>query len=167
MSSVNYAYFYKNSIRREFSFGQPIFAYAYSQRQFELNIDILKQSQDNYNMDKLSTIERERNMSLPDIYRRFFDKCTYSIPANLVGTDLWNNTTFDLQEGAAELLEEDGIDNFLDIDDFVFMIHQGYMFWYFKANGDADPVVYGYYEGKYKPDNLGHFSEFVKKYMEQ
>jgi hypothetical protein len=62
-----------------------------------------------------------------------------------------NNSYHDLNEGAVELLKDDGIDNFIESDDFVFMMHQGYMFWYFKANGDTDPIVYGYYEGKLKP----------------
>ncbi len=115
-------------------------------------------------MDKLSRIESERHISLPDIYRRFYNLCSISIPANLVGTDLWNSNRFDLNEGALELLEEDKIDNFLTSDDFVFMMHQGYFFWYFKANGDTDPMVYGYHEGKLKPDNLGRFSDFIKEY---
>ena len=82
----------------------------------------------------------------------------------MVGTDLWNNNRFDLIEGAVELLAEDGINNFLQGDDFVFMMHQGYMFWYFKANGDPDPIVYGYHEGKYEPDNFGRFSDFIKEF---
>jgi hypothetical protein len=44
------------------------------------------------------------------------------------------------------------------------MMHQGYIFWYFKANGDPDPDVFGYYQGKIKPDNLGRLSEFLKRY---
>lgn len=117
-------------------------------------------------MDKLSRIEIERKISLPKIYRDFYTHCSYSIPTNLVGTDLWNNIGFDLTDEAIELLQENGIENFLEEDDFVFMMHQGYIFWYFKANGDINPDVYGYQEGKLKPDNLGLFSDFVKEYME-
>ena len=115
-------------------------------------------------MDKLKTIETEFNISFPDIYRRFYALCSISTPANLVGTDLRNNNLFDLNQAAVELLEEGGVDNFLESDDFVFMMHQGYIFWYFKANGDTDPIVYGYHEGKLKPDNLGYFSDFAKEY---
>lgn len=118
-------------------------------------------------MDKLSRIESERQISLPNIYRRFYDLCSFSMPANLVGTDLWNNCWFDLNEAAVELLDEESVENFLDREDFVFMIHQGYIFWYFKANGDSDPTVYGYHEGNLKPDNLGQFSDFIKKYTEK
>lgn len=119
-------------------------------------------------MGKLNKIENECNISFPNVYRDFYALCSSSMPSNLIGADLINNYSFsDLRNGAIELLEEDGVDNFLKNDDFVFMMHQGYMFWYFKANGDSDPIVYGYYEGKLKPDNLGHFSDFVKEYTEK
>lgn len=115
-------------------------------------------------MDKLSRLEKERNILLPNIYRSFYNRCSSSIPSNLIGTDLWNNNRFDLNEGAVELLEEDGVSNFLESDDFVFMMHQGYIFWYFKANGETDPMVYGYDESKLKSENLGCFSNFIKEY---
>lgn len=114
--------------------------------------------------DKLNSIENKYQILLPKIYKDFYNLCSFSVPANLVGSDLWNDNRFDLNEGAVELLAEDGINNFLQGDDFVFMIHQGYMFWYFKANGDPDPIVYGYHEGKYEPDNFGRFSDFIKEF---
>jgi hypothetical protein len=80
-------------------------------------------------MKKLRSIENKYHILLPEIYRAFFNLCSSSIPANLVGTDLWNNNRFDLNQGAVELLEEDGVNNFLESNDFVFIMHQGYMFW--------------------------------------
>lgn len=115
-------------------------------------------------MDRLSKIEQEAQISLPEKYKAFYRLCSLSIPASLVGTDLVNNYS-DLQQGAIELLEEDGAENFLDDKDFVFMMHQGYMFWYFRADGDPDPVVFGYYEGQLKPDNKGRFSSFIEEYL--
>ena len=116
-------------------------------------------------MDKLSRIEDKYHILLPKVYRDFYELCSSTIADSLVGTDLINNYSyFDLRNGADELLQEDGIDNFLESDDFVFMMHQGYMFWYFKANGDSDPIMYGYYEGKLKPDTFGRFSDFIKEY---
>jgi hypothetical protein len=114
-------------------------------------------------MSRLSRIEQENQISLPEIYKDFYRLCSNSIPANLIGTDLRNSYS-ELNQWAIELLEEDGVENFLDDKDFVFMMHQGYMFWYFKADGIPDPIVYGYYENKLKPDNLGHLSEFIKMY---
>jgi len=117
-------------------------------------------------MDKLSKIEKEFHILLPAVYKDFYNLCSFSIPGNLVGTDLVNNYSYAyLKTGAVELLKDDGIDNFIESDDFIFMMHQGYMFWYFKANGDTDPIVYGYYEGKLKTDNFGRFSDFIKDYL--
>lgn len=112
-------------------------------------------------MGMLSKIEQERNIILPDIYKDFFRQCKRSIPADLAGTDL-DNTKGELTEGAWELLAEDGVENFLHEKDFVFMMHQGYMFWYFRADGDPDPMVYGYAETELKPRAFKRLSEFCK-----
>ncbi len=114
-------------------------------------------------MSRLSKIEQGRQIIVPELFKDFFSFCSYSLPKDLVGTDLLNDHA-DLNEWATELLAEDGTENFLNVDDLVFMMHQGYIFWYFKANGDPDPDVFGYYQGKIKPDNLGRLSEFLKRY---
>jgi|SRR5215831_20512770 len=113
-------------------------------------------------MDKLTREERERNIILLDIYRTFYYYCAAGLPPGLVGTDLFHPGS-DLNESAIRLLEEDGVENFLEPDDFVFMMHQGYFFFYFKANGDPDPIVFGYYEQKLKPENFGPLSLFIQK----
>ena len=115
-------------------------------------------------MSSLTKIEQRRKIVLPELYKDFFNYCSHSIPKNLVGTDLLNDHS-ELNEWAVELLAEDGISNFLDADDLVFMMHQGYIFWYFKADGTPDPIVFGYFQNKLKPDNLGHLSEFTKQYL--
>lgn len=115
-------------------------------------------------MDKLTKLENNNHILLPKVYRDFYALCSRSVPANLVGTDLWNNNRFDLNEAAVELLQENNMENFLQSDDFVFMMHQGYIFWYFKANGDPDPIVFRYHEGDAGPYNFGRFSGFIKEY---
>lgn len=114
-------------------------------------------------MANILKLEKERQIILPEVYKDFYNLCSYSIPNNLIGTDLLNHYS-ELNEWAADLLEEDGIEIFLEADDLVFMMHQGYMFWYFKADGNPDPIVHGYYEGKLKPENFGRFSDFIKEY---
>jgi hypothetical protein len=114
-------------------------------------------------MDKLSRLEKERKIILPEVYKEFYNRCSYSVPEGLTGTDLLNHYP-DLHHWANELIKQDGIDNFLEEDDFVFMMHQGYVFWYFKADGNPDPTIYGYHEKKLTPDNLGSLSAFVKEY---
>ena len=115
-------------------------------------------------MEELKRFERENKVSLPKLYNDFYKYCDSSIPDNLIGVSLVNHNT-NLFKWATELLDEDGVENFLDKDDFVFMMNQGYIFWYFKANGNSDPIVFGYHEGKLKPDNFGPLSEFLKRYL--
>ena len=81
----------------------------------------------------------------------------------MVGTDLRNDTD-ELNNWALELLAECGVVNFLEKDDFVFMMHQGYMFWYFKADGNANPDVYFYHEGRLLPNKEFPLKEFLNNY---
>jgi len=114
-------------------------------------------------MDALLYIESQRKIFLPQGYKDFYTRCAISIPENLVGTDLINNST-DLNQWAQELLAENKVNNFLNRDDFVFMMHQGYMFWYFKATGEPDPIVYGYRVNNIGPDKHARFSEFIHQF---
>jgi len=109
----------------------------------------------------LSRIEQERKIALPEIYKDFFRRSLCSMPADLAGTDL-DNTTGVLTEGANELLMENSVENFLHEKDFVFMMHQGYMFWYFRADGDPDPLVYGYQERQMRPEKIQPLSSFLQ-----
>ena len=115
-------------------------------------------------MNELTRIERERNILLPQVYKDFYNLCSSSLPQNLVGTDLVNNYE-ELNNWAVDLLNEDKAENFLSPDHFVFMMHQGYIFWYFKADGNPDPTVYVYRENKLIPDALQPFSKFIKDYI--
>lgn len=115
-------------------------------------------------MDDLSKFEKQEGIILPKHYKNFYQLCVRAVPKKLTGTDLFNYN-WQLKQWAKELLEEDGADNFLNEDDFVFMMHQGYIFWYFKADGDENPIVYGYHEGKLIPDKIDKFSVFMKDYI--
>jgi len=90
-------------------------------------------------MEKLDKIEKESNFIFPLIYKNFYEKCKFSTPKGFVGTDLFNEYK-ELKIWALELIDEDGIENFLTDTDFVFMMHQGYMFWYFNANGEISKL---------------------------
>ncbi|MEO7486978.1 MAG: hypothetical protein ABIU77_07740 [Ferruginibacter sp.] len=101
---------------------------------------------------------------LPEVYNNFIIRRRRKMPTDLIGTDL-HDAKNELNIEAVELLKENGINNFLAKDDFVFMMHQGYTFWYFKADGNPDPIVYGFQEGKTEPDNHGNFSNFIKEFL--
>jgi hypothetical protein len=103
-------------------------------------------------------VQKER---FPKAYLKFQRDCRWSIPSWLVGTDI----AFDLQgfnSDAVELLKEADSQLELDSDDFVFLMHQGYIFYFFKLNGDENPKVFGYSEGHTEFKCFGSFTEFIK-----
>ena len=114
-------------------------------------------------MKKLNELEKKLNLTFPLIYKKFYLECQKSIPKTMIGTDLYHDKN-ELKEWALELLKEDNAENFLTEKDFVFMMHQGYIFWYFKANGDENPNVYFYREMSLKPDRLTDLKIFLSDY---
>ena len=114
-------------------------------------------------MNNLNEAEIKHGLSFPEIYKDFYKRCESSIPKRMVGTDLFNNHK-ELNKWAKELLEEDNAENFLNNDDFVFMMHQGYMFWYFKANGKENPKVHFYCEGQITPKEICTLEYFIANY---
>ncbi|RXK60643.1 SMI1/KNR4 family protein [Lacibacter luteus] len=111
-------------------------------------------------MNTISNIEQTKGIILPDLYKDFYRSCSIGIPEKLIGSDLPNHY-LELEKFAKELLADNSVINFLEPDDFVFIMHQGYQFWYFKADGKKDPIVYGYTEGNTQPDNFGVLSKFI------
>lgn len=114
-------------------------------------------------MDILNEIENISEIRFPKIYRDFYKLCENSTPKGMVGSDLFNKYK-ELNNWAKELLEEDNVENFLEVDDFVFLMHQGYMFWYFKANGNENPKVYFYYEGQRWPKEVCLLKDFIENF---
>ncbi|QXP58449.1 SMI1/KNR4 family protein [Olleya sp. HaHaR_3_96] len=115
-------------------------------------------------MEKLNILEKTLNLTFPSTYRNFYIECQKSIPKGLIGTDLYHDKS-KLKEWALELLKEDNAENFLTENDFVFMMHQGYMFWYFSADGSENPNVYFYREMSLKPDKITDLKTFLSEYQ--
>lgn len=111
----------------------------------------------------LKELEIKENLNFPDIYKTFYESCLKKTPTKMIGSDLVGEE-YELLKWAIQLLEENQIDNFLEANDFVFMMHQGYMFWYFKADGTPNPDVFYYREGKSKPEREFPLSEFIRQY---
>ncbi len=72
-----------------------------------------------------------------------------------IGSDCSFDDVPKLREWADELLEENSFPCKLKDDDFVFWMHQGYMFYYFNLSEGDDPPVYYYSEA-------AEISSFVK-----
>lgn len=94
-------------------------------------------------ISKLINISPSR--TLPQTYLDFMNKAGNGIEF-LVGTNYSMNYIFDLKEWAIELLEENNFIKKLTDNQFIFMMHQGYMFWFFNLNEGDDPAVYSYNE---------------------
>ena len=114
-------------------------------------------------MDIFKEIEEKQGLKFPKIYFDFYQSCEKKIPQKMIGSDLFNHEK-ELKEGAIELLRESNIDNFLSYNDFVFMMHQGYMFWYFKADGIENPEVYFYHETQNGPKHICSLKKFIKNF---
>jgi len=110
----------------------------------------------------LKLIENNYEYSLPIQYKKFYLQCEKSIPKNLIGTDLVNKYK-ELNKWASELLKDDNAEFEIEKEDFVFMMHQGYIFWFFKVNGNENPMVYEYFEGALKADKKSLLEEFLKE----
>ncbi len=113
---------------------------------------------------ELKLIEGNYDFSLPKQYKKFYLQCEKSIPKNLIGTDLVNKYK-ELNKWANELLKEDNAEFEIEKEDFVFMMHQGYIFWFFKVNGNENPMVYEYFEGALKADKKLLLEDFLKEYI--
>jgi hypothetical protein len=118
----------------------------------------------NEKLKRLKLIESNYDFNLPQKYKQFYLRCEKSIPENLIGTDLVNEYN-ELNVWANELLKEDSAEFEIGKDDFVFMMHQGYIFWYFKVNGNENPMVYGYYEEARVADKKMLLNDFLKEYI--
>lgn len=65
----------------------------------------------------------------------------------------------ELKEGALEVLEECNFKKRISDDQFVFMGHQGYMYWFFNLNDGDNPPVY-FFEETY--DDIYTQGDFIK-----
>ncbi|WP_051530636.1 SMI1/KNR4 family protein [Ruminococcus flavefaciens] len=93
------------------------------------------------------------NIKLPSAYVEFMRYAGNGL--FWVGSDYGFNEVPELKEWADELLEENCFPHKMKEDYFVFWMHQGYMFYFFKLSEGDDPPVYYYSE-------CAQISDFVK-----
>jgi hypothetical protein len=118
--------------------------------------------------DEISTLEARYHLSLPKLYKEFLREMGHRAGSFYQGTDFFYESLFDLRESAEELLREDESRFQLPDDAFVFFMHQGYQFMYFRtANRDDDPPVFNYLEGYSVPRQAyDSFSTFLLESVE-
>jgi hypothetical protein len=110
-----------------------------------------------------SQIERleEKSGPLPASYKAYLLIAGRRPPRGWVGTDCTIGILADVRRWAEEVLRENGQPP-LPGRAFVFMMHQGYQFYYFEADGRSDdPPVFYYMEGEAVVRKFDRLSEMV------
>lgn len=114
------------------------------------------------NPNDIDRLERDLGFKLPVAYRAYLRVCGTHPPKSLVGSDCVMTDLRDNQEAAMEMLTEDEAEWSLPTKAVVFLMHQGYIFFYFDAAESHDPAVFRYYEGDQKPTRVDdRFSYWV------
>ena len=118
---------------------------------------------------EIAEIEARTSMSLPSVYHKFLLQVGRRAGLFYEGSDMFYPRVLELREAACELLQEAHNNFVLPIDAFVFFMHQGYQFMYFRVvAGDDDPPIYNYIEGDTMPKQAYEsFSGFVKNSVEE
>jgi SMI1-KNR4 cell-wall len=99
-------------------------------------------------------LERQLGRTVPAAYQEFLRWMGHGAGNFMIGTDLFypwipriGEDPWALTLGARELLDENAFPEPLPGDAFVFSMHQGYTFQFFRLSAGDDPPVYWYSEG--------------------
>src|SRR5262245_43287578 len=97
----------------------------------------------------IDRLEKHLGLPIPAAYRAYLAIAGAAPPPELVGSDCHDHYLFKLHDWAIELLKESGEPFRLPDDAIVFLMHQGYQFFYLHADGVSDdPPVYYYFENR-------------------
>jgi hypothetical protein len=98
---------------------------------------------------EIQALETAIGFSLPSAYiQNFLIPLGKGAGVFLQGEDCFYDQLLDLQSGARELLLEEKFPEVLPADAFVFWMHQGYQFAFFRIGEGEDPPVYHFEEGQ-------------------
>lgn len=118
---------------------------------------------------ELHLLEQKTGARLPEAYREFLRWMGHGAGNFLQGTDVFYQQLDGLNSAAQELLLENGIADELPEDAFVFYMHQGYQFMFFRLLEGDDPPIYFFGEGtgqEHLTQLYQHFSDFLKQEIE-
>ena len=119
--------------------------------------------------EEVRRLGQQVGLSLPEAYKEFLLWMGHGAGGFLRGSDCFYKQLIPLQRWAVELMEEDGFTAPLPADAFVFLMHQGYQFDFFRTGEGDDPPVYYYFEGA-KEGSITivypHFSELLLALVE-
>src|SRR5436190_23038579 len=102
--------------------------------------------------EEVAALEEELGARFPAAYKAFLFILGRDGGSDFVGSDCTIRHLPHLRGGADELLRRCGSQDTLPERAFVFLMHQGYSFFYFVADQTSeDPPVYAYLEGDPAP----------------
>lgn len=117
---------------------------------------------------QVAEVEASFGRPLPASYREFLLAAGQWAGDLFKGTDILFPRVVELNDGAVELLAEGDSDFSLPPDAFVFLMHQGYQFMFFRATEGDDPPVYHYHEGDDAPRRISDsFSNYMLDCIEE
>lgn len=108
--------------------------------------------------------EQQQGITLPSIYKDFLKMMGHGAGKFLRGSDCFYQHLPRIQEWAKQLLVENDFTEALPEDAFVFFMHQGYQFSFFRLSEGDNPPTYSYCEGQQEPyfvKSHDTFSDFL------
>lgn len=115
---------------------------------------------------EVTELEKKFQVVLPHEYKEFLLIMGKGAGEYMLGSSCFYEDLFNLHEWAREIMAENDLPE-LPSKAFVFWMHQGYMFTYFIANGDPNPKVYFYTEGKEMNDFVLKCDSLIDFYNQQ
>jgi SMI1 / KNR4 family (SUKH-1) len=120
--------------------------------------------------EQLVRLEGWYGYPLPQSYREFLLWMGSWGGGLLVGSDCFYGDLKDIQECAREILKENNFPGVLPDDAFVFWMHQGYQFLFFRSCEGENPPVYYYLEEEPARTaftcDYPHFSDYIIQEIE-
>jgi chloramphenicol O-acetyltransferase len=115
----------------------------------------------------IQAIENKIGVPLPIAYQEFL-LWMGRVSQLFKGNNYRYFELLDLQNIASDLLEENHEKEVLTPNAFVFLVHQGYQFDFFRLSEEEDPPVYWYCEGKTNGfvQTHEHFSDYILDFVE-
>ena len=108
---------------------------------------------------------QQLGISLPAAYQEFLLWMGHGAGKFLRGSDCFFQHLPYLPEWALELLQENNFPENLPDDAFIFLMHQGYQFRFFRLLEGDDPAIYSYCEGTKQTSFIKsheRFSDFLE-----
>lgn len=107
--------------------------------------------------EEVKALEVSLVCRFPEAYREFLLWMGHGAGTFLQGTDIFYEHVPKIQGWAKELLIENNFPQPLPDDAFIFMMHQGYQFMFFRTLESDDPPIYYYHEAY-------HFESFELRF---